>query len=186
MPNLFQLKARRSKLKANSYKLKASAGTTIIELTIVLGVIMMGILGVFSLMTQSLGLTRVVSERYAANYLGIEGVEIVKNIVDNNSWGALAAGNYEIAYTDSDPAALSLWSPPGRFLRIRSDGFYSYTPTGTSETPFRRKIEVSYPDCPGVENCEDHVRVSSVVSWRTRGEADFTLNVEDHLFNWRQ
>jgi len=171
------------RIKENS---KLQKGVTLIELIIAFAVLMTGVMAAFNLLIQSLGLTRVVADRYKANFLAIEGIELAKNLSDSNIWGAISAGAYEVSYkTTSLP--LTAYVDPGRFLHLK-DGFYSYdSSAGSLATPFRRQIQIAYPDdCALEPRCGDHLQVNSIVSWKSRGDIEFSINLEDHFFNWNQ
>lgn len=162
-------------------------GVTLVELLIALGILTLGIVAALGLLTQSLGFSRIVSDRYVANFLAIEGIEVVKNVIDNNSWGAVSAGTYEVEYNDASLPFAS-YTAPGNFLRVGADGFYGYdSGTGSKETRFKRRVVVSYPDDCGVESrCADHARVNAIVDWTSLSNIDFSIDVEDHFFNWKQ
>ena len=157
-------------------------GQLLIESIIAISMITIGLLGIFSLLSQSLGLRRVVSERYSATYLAAEAVEIVKNTIDTNYIKKLpwnqnlsTVGDYELDYDDQPPFSVYL----GKLLKYDSGtGIYSYN--FGDETQFKRKVTISYPD--GNAN---RVRVNVLVEWITRGEGKFSVNVEDHFYNWR-
>ncbi|MEK7182766.1 MAG: prepilin-type N-terminal cleavage/methylation domain-containing protein, partial [Patescibacteria group bacterium] len=57
-------------------------GQTLVELMIAMSVMSVGLLGVFAVLSQSLGLNRVVANQYVAANLAAEGIEVVKNIAD--------------------------------------------------------------------------------------------------------
>lgn len=150
------------------------------EALVALTVILVGMLGVFALISQSLGLTRVVADRYVASNLAAEGVEIVKNIIDTNylrnqPWNTgLAPGDYEVDYQDS-----SLGPNLNRNLNFDSNtGLYSYRAGQPSR--FQREIKISW------SSDGQQVQVNSIVRWITRGGGNFDVNVEDHFFNWRK
>jgi len=167
-------------------RLRNNDGITLVELIIALAVLMTGVIAAFNLLIQSLGLTRIVTDRYKASFLAMEGVEIVKNVSDSNAWGAIVSGDYEVEF-NSINLPLPSYSSPGRFLRIK-DGLYGYDgSSGSSDTLFKRKIEVTYPDDCGIEpRCGDHMKVNSIVTWQSRGGTDFSINLEDHFYNWNQ
>lgn len=154
-------------------------GYILVESLVAATIVVSGLLGIFALLSQSLGLNRVVSERYTATYLSAEGIEIVKNVMDNNvingrPWNAgVASGEYE---ADDDDLSLSSFS--GRRLMFDSaNGRYSYA--GGDETPFSRKIIIEQL---GGGN---EVKINSIVEWSTRGDAEFKVNLESRFFNWK-
>ena len=183
------------------------AGFYIVEAMVALGVLVVGFLGLLTLLANSLGLTRVVSDTYVANYLALEGVEIVKNVVDANiahgqnlnedcAWNAGFEG--EASYE----ADWQLWNVPGSCpgkqfatktfpigtyqgapLFLSDKGQYMYS-GGGKKTPFVRQIKVT-PNDPDPKKAFV-LTVNSIVTWTTRGGGDFSVNVEDHLFNWQR
>jgi len=159
--------------------MKHKRGYILVESLIATTIIVAGLLGIFSLLSQSLGLNRVVSERYTAAYLSAEGIEIVKNIIDNNiinnrAWNhGLISGEYE---ADDNDLSLSLFS--NQRLRFDdSNGRYSYA--SGEGTSFVRKIRVTQL------GSGEELKVNSIVDWTTRGDAQFQVDLESRFFNWR-
>lgn len=119
------------------------------------------------------------ADRFVASYLAAEGIEIVKNIVDNNliagrPWNeGLDDGDYEVNYDDS-----SLQTNQNRSLKFDPvSGLYSYS--GANSTNFQRMVKIE--NSTGGEE----ITVNSKVQWLTRGSGRFVINLEDHFFNWR-
>ena len=116
-----------------------------------------------------------------AYYLAQEGIEIVRNIRDNNwleqrtnpdlSWKeGLGTEDYEVSYNDTE-----LSPNQNRPLSIDdSDGFYSYS--GGAPTKFKRKISISEVD-------DDTLQVTVLVTWTERGR-EHTAKVIENLHNW--
>lgn len=159
-------------------KLGISSGQSLVEAMVAMSLIFFGILGVYGLAARAISLNRVVADRYVAIYLASEGVEVVKNIIDANvlqrrPWNeGLFNGEYEIEYKDS-----VLRSNQGRpLLHDANTGLYNYT-VG-EETTFRRVIKI---DTLGDG---EELKVVAQVSWRSRG-GDYSIDIEDHFFNWR-
>lgn len=156
-------------------------GQAIIEVLVAVSMLTVGFLGVVTLLSKSLGLNRVVSESYTATYLAVEGVEIIKNLIDANiiaraAWNqGLSDGTYEAEYS-----SLSV-QPAGVLRKLNFDplsGLYGY---GSGEaTPFTREIKIAWD-----QGNSDHMRVTATVRWVTRGGGQFESNVEDHFYNWR-
>lgn len=148
------------------------------ESLIAITIATVGLLGMFSLLSRSLSLTRVIADRYAAANLAGEGIEIVKNLIDNNILAArpwnrgLATGSYEVEY-DAD-----LLPYAGRKLFFSpTSGFYSHDTAGR-ETNFRREVRLERIG-------SDEIRVNSIVKWTSRGGGEFSIDLEDHFFNWQ-
>ena len=170
-------------------------GFTMIEIVIALFVLTVGVIGVynaFSIMTVA---TTQMSDRFTAAYLTQEGIEIARNIRDNNwlaenenwadgleSCGTGCEADYRTGI--SSGAGLTSYSSGGHYLYIDSNKFYSYNQNGT-ETRFKRKITINLVD--------DHtLRVTVTVFWDekpTIANIDFpaqpgSITAEDYLYNW--
>ena len=154
-------------------------GIALIEAVIAISIATVGLLALFTLLTRSLGLQRVVAERYIGANLAAEGVELIHNLVSTNflrgvAWNAgipSSRGEYEMDYNDG---ALV----PRSDRPLKYDGtFYSYD--AGAETPFYRVITVEPVGSPIEE-----IAVRSIVRWNTRGIAS-SVDVESHIFNWR-
>ena len=166
------------KLKAKSSKPKAKDGYLLMEVMVAISLLTIGFLAVLSLVSNSLSLNRVVSDQFTANYLAMEGIEIVKNLIDanylnSNPWNqGFNNSNYEVDYQSIGPG-----TDLSRYLSFDStSGFYDYN--GGVQTPFKRTIVVGL-------NASDEIKVNSIVKWTGRGGGEFEVNLEDKFFNWR-
>jgi len=160
------------------------------------------LLGVLTLLSQSIGANKDVTSEFIATYLAAEGIEITKNIIDTNCargggggrvWNTgVRQGSYEFEY---DTTANSGGQLPG--LRIDIDpsgksssplyydsvsGLYSYDPSGTP-TSFKRTIQIRVDPSGLGTNVE--LGIVSVVEWALRGGDTEEVVMEDHFFNWR-
>lgn len=155
------------------------AGQALIEVLVAVSILTIGMLGVVTLLNRALSLNRVISDNYTATYLAAEGVELAKNLIDaraaRGGWGnalPAPAGAYELDYEDTDFVV-----DQGRTLSFDpTSRLYGYR--GSSPTSFRRVVETEYVD-------SDEIRVTSVVAWETRGGGAFSVDLEDHFYNWR-
>ncbi len=153
-------------------------GQAIIEALVSLSALTVGFLGIFALLSQSFSLNRTVSNNYIANYLATEGIEVVKNVIDNNTinsraWDSgLTDGTFEVDYS-----SLSLSANQNRLLGFDPTAhLYSYS--GSSPTPFRRTVTLT--DLSGTQ-----LKVVSQVNWVDRGGGTFQVTLEDHFYHWR-
>lgn len=159
-------------------KFSRKSGQALVESIVALSVLTMGLLGIITLLSQSLGLNRSVSDNYTATYLGTEGIEVVKSIIDANqiqgrAWNeGLMNGAYEVTYD-----SVSLTSNQDRFLRYEpATNLYSYA--GSQATTLKRTVTIE-------RISGDELRVLSRVTWTTRGAGSFDIVLEDHFFDWR-
>jgi prepilin-type N-terminal cleavage/methylation domain-containing protein len=163
-------------------------GFTLIELIISIGVISAVLTGAFTLISMSFSTTTVGKSRVVAIGLVQEGLEIVRNIRDNNwlagkrdasSWrDGLGEGNYRVQYDK-----LTLLSPSANTFKIDSNGFYYYDDPGgggpranSVSTTFTRNINIQY-----IGN--NQIKLSCRVEWKDRGRTYF-VSAGTILYNW--
>jgi len=160
--------------------LKKENGQILVETMVALSMVVIGLLGLLSLLTYSIGLNKVISDQYVASYLAAEGIEIIKYLIDSNvangdpyNSGLSAGGDYEV------DVGGQISPNQNRFIYFdNQQKVYTYS-QGPIQTPFKRKINISY-------NGENEMIVKSTVNWTTRGGVSQEITVEDHFFNWRQ
>lgn len=159
-------------------------GQLLVESMMGISITIIGLLGILALLSRSVSLNRVISDQFIGNYLAAEGIEVVKNLIDaniiqKNAWnqGLDTAGNYEADYN-----SVILEHDSSQFLKF-DDTLNVYNYDSGADTPFKRKIAISYPDCPAL-HCERHIKAKSVVGW-TNKSGVFEVNLEDHFFNWQ-
>lgn len=163
-------------------------GYLLIESMLAITVILVGLLGIFSLLSQSLSLNRVIADRYVASYLAGEGLEVVKNIIDNNvlagdPWNSgLSAGKYQFDYV-ADKVGIDCGSSCDQgFYFDTNKKVYSYA-SGGQKTNFVRAVVLEpLIDKNGLVQA---IKVNSIVNWPARGGGRFTINLEDHFYNYR-
>jgi hypothetical protein len=158
-------------------------GFTLMEAILAIFVITTGLVGVLSLVSQTIASSTFSKDKLIAAYLAQEGIEIVRNIRDTNwlqnlDWNSgLAVGIYEADY---DSQWLSIYS--GNPLNLESlTNYYGY---GLGDaTKFTRKITISEPataSCPA----SDCLNVKVEVSWQERGNP-CSVEAQENLYNWK-
>jgi len=170
--------------------MKYEKGQLLVESMIGIGIALVGLLGILGLISSSASINRVVSQQLIGNYLAAEGIEITKNIIDadwmkdgvwNNDY--FDSGNFEIDYNTK---TLKPDEPFPTSARLASDqlllfdlatNLYNYQ-VGNG-TPFKRTIKTE------LISGGNEIKVNSIVAWNTRGGANFSVNLEDHFFNWK-
>lgn len=169
-------------LTAKSLKLKANSGQLLIEALVAMGILTVAVFAVFSLLTRSTSLNRVVSQQYVATYLAAEGIELTKNILDSNLLRCGTAWNTG-AVPQRDPYEVDYLSDRltnatgGKLLINPNNGFYQYQSGDPSL--FTRLIYLE------TISTDEQIRVTSVVNWRSRGGVENEVRLEDHFFKWR-
>ncbi|MDP1706496.1 MAG: hypothetical protein Q8L36_01625 [bacterium] len=184
-------------------------GSFMIEAMVAIVLAVVGLLGILNLIINSLRFNTDVVNRFVAANLGAEGIELVKNIIDTNyaknelSWSqGIDSGVYELAYncTSLDDQVnhcfligdIGLAQDPDVVFRDRAsffnfhDGLYDYQ--AGEPTVFKRIIIIESLDIDLDGNgfsTNDEIKVNVLTRWSERGRT-FTVNLEDHFFNWRQ
>lgn len=163
-------------------------GFTMIEMVIAIFILVVAIIGSYYYFSRITIATSVISSRLTAAYLAQEGLEIIRNMRDDNWLKGVAdwAGGFSVCSSGCEAdyttgaviEATVLRSYTGASLDIDSDGFYNYF--SGSPTKFKRKITVT----PVIVTPDDTVlQVSVLMEWEDRGEL-YNFTAEEKLYNW--
>lgn len=157
---------------------KQKKGFTLMEIIVVIGVIISVLTSTMVLISMTVNSTKASRLKITAISLSQEGLEIVRNIRDNNwlsgrrnalNWRqGMDPGDYRIQYNYSGLLAYSTIP-----LRI-NNGFYQYD--NGNNTLFYRKITIQHID-------SNQIRVISEVTWNERSRSQ-TISAETRLYNW--
>lgn len=155
-------------------------GFTLLETMFAILIVSIGILGIHNGMNFAIRNTQKARENFVGTYLAQEGIEIVKNVRDNNwindntdstDWliglDVCSSGCY------ADYQSASLTPGEGDFLRLNSDGFYGYSSDPDPKTIYKRKITIAQTANP------DELDVTVDVSWK-----GVTTTVKENIYNW--
>ncbi len=156
---------------AKGADLRLVRGQVLIEAIIAITLITVGLLGVYTFISKSFSLNRVVADQYIGTYLAAEGIELVKNFIDSGNTPT-GCDNYQIQYDSQTWTCADIVSEPLNF----SDGYYGYE-GGGQETRFTRTIAIG----PGGT---DETIVRSKVDWISQGGGKFNVELEDRFFKW--
>lgn len=167
------------KFKIFNLAAKTDGGYLLIEAIVAIFLLIVGFYAVFGLITNSIGLNKVAGDQFIANYLAMEGIEIVKNLIDANylsgqPWNTgISGGNFEVDYKSVNLNPIT----PNNYILYNSVNGYNYQ--SGSPTAFIRTINIE------LLKGGEEIKINSVVRWKGRGGANFEANLEDHFFNWR-
>ena len=193
-PHHFLLRETKKKLGILSSKIfnttKKGEGFTLIEMTITIFIVSIGLLGVYGVFARFVSQISLASSRLTAVYLAQEGIEITRNIRDNN---LLEGEDYsrglddcdtddgKFCEIDYDDAALTTYlnSYEGTFLNIDSNNYYSYNST-LNPTKFKRKINMKIFQIMAGE-ANDEVKVSVSVQWEEKGK-NYNIAIQEIFF----
>ena len=163
--------------------IKREEGSLMVESMIATSLVVIGILGIMSLLARSANLSHSTSHSLQATYLAAEGIEVVKNILDtdvaeNLPWGTSvpSSGTYCVRF---DTHILAACPSPEDFAYDPTSGFYIIDHCMASygcPFPFQREVAIT-----STGNAFD---VSSTVSWY-EGGAQKSVTLEDVFQGWR-
>jgi len=166
---------------------------------VAISVFVIGVLGFVSLLSNSLSLNREVADKFTANYLAAEGIELTKNLIDANILGSASGFNawndgfagdfsrpqtcFEIDYTNdrNDVRPISpcnINTTANEYLRFSSTNGYTYS--SGNFTPFKRLIRITRGSGRWGQ---DYIKVDSIVTWQGRGGSSNEIKLEDYFFN---
>lgn len=157
-------------------------GFSLIEVVVSVTIFIVVMIGVTALISLNITNAALLRNRLIAANLAQEGIEIVRNIRDNNflapedqpvPWNQnLGNGDWRVAY---DSQSLLSWNnQPLRFHP--ATGLFDYNTPGNASI-FRRTVNIQQVNV-------NEIKVTVTVNWEERGKP-FSLSVEDHLFNWK-
>lgn len=168
---------------------KDCRGMTLVETTVAMGIIIIGVMASLTLLLSSFNSTGKNEQEIVVVNIAREGIEILRalrnNRLDNNNEPVdIFDGSYDgLSYivdsldnfglqTTADDTAISFCGNCQLFLK---DGRYVHDPSG-SPTTFKRLVRI--------ENYSSHEKVIvSIVSWQYKGHTSSYL-LETHLTNW--
>lgn len=165
---------------------REEAGFSIVEITVVIFIISVGLLGVMALNTRNLQVQNINKNDLIAAQLAQEGLELVRNIRDTNwlkgdDWKSgvgigtnsdiVQDGDYTIDYAGNIVDIDGIDNAP---LSINGSGFYDHGVGASS--PFFRLISV-------VDQI-DSLNITCTVRWRERGRVN-DYKAETVLYNWK-
>lgn len=150
-------------------------GFTLIEILIAINVMIVGVVGIYALVPSIIKTTATNSNRFTGSQFAREGVELVRNIRDQNwlnmvNWDTGLTGCGTGCEMDYDDAGLIIFQ--NRLLKVDTNGFYNYE-TGT-ESIFKRKIIITPQG--------NWANVKVQIIWSGEGSP---LEVEENLYDWR-
>jgi prepilin-type N-terminal cleavage/methylation domain-containing protein len=183
-------------------RIAAAAGFTLLETLVAISILTLSVVGPLTAANRALVAARTARDQLTASYLAQEGVEYVRAVRDN----AFLAGpgvawvNFITAIFPCRGSATCTLDPsqpmgagtgyalvpcsgtcaPLRLTQL-SNGTYGYTQqtqSGTTVTPFTRRIQVT-----PVSGAEEEI-VTSTVSWTYHGTV-YTVVSKDHLTQWQ-
>lgn len=165
--------------------LKKQSGFSLLEIVVAIFIIVMGMVGVVSLITQNIQVQYINRNNLIASQLAQEGLELIrnkrdKNWLENNGWlSGITPGAYRVDYTGYISLVSSMEETR---LQQRDDlgqeGYYWYN-ADDSNTIFNRMITTSQP-----ESSPELLNVSCLIQWKDRGQT-YQYIADTVLYNWK-
>ncbi|MFB6212304.1 MAG: hypothetical protein ABEI53_00590 [Candidatus Magasanikbacteria bacterium] len=186
-------------MKFSNFK-KTENGQILIESLVSISMAMVALLGVITLLTNSIGINKSIGREHTAVYLAAEGIEVVKSLIDDNymddcAWNGrgLGTGKYELSYKTEinvETCNESFNGPwrnvsgfgEARNLRVNPKGFYGYD-SSWPKTPFKRFVSINFEDVNGQGDAR--MLIKSHVRWNKKGGGTERIVLEAHYYNWR-
>lgn len=174
------------------YFLSNKKGLTLLETTIALGILMIGILASLTLMLSSFKYIQSTEDEIVVVNLAREGIEIVRSIrnngninifsgdYDNESYFVDSQSNSSLS-TDNILNSVELADCDNCRLYLSSTGRYSHpsSTAGYTATAFKRIITIQ----PVTDSPYEKIIISSV-SWQTKDRVS-TFSLETRLTDWQ-
>jgi hypothetical protein len=169
----------------NRFSAKNESGSLMIESIVAASLVVVGILGIMSLLINSAHTSAGATNRLIAAYLASEGIEVVKNILDTEY---LEGKSFAQDFTPGATYSLS-YDSTSTLLAVGSSTPVQITPAhlfcdkldpgcGGTDTLFNRAVRIGNSSNPAV------LDVQSVVSWTENGVPK-TFTLEDKFTGWR-
>lgn len=159
---------------------KIKNGFSLLEIIVAIFVISMGMIGVSSLLIQNIQTQYINKNTLIASQLAQEGLELVRNIRDNNwlagdDWNnGIGEGNYIVDYTGYINSVVGIDDAKLKFREF--EGFYWHN-IGTPDSIFSRMITITQPEL-------GFINVLCLVQWKIKNNT-YTYEVNTVLYNWK-
>jgi len=171
---------------------KNNFGFSLVEVLTVITIVVIGMLGLVSLVRQNIQVQNVNKNYLIASMLSQEGLELVRNIRDENwldntilNWQqnkdemVPPDNTYTIYYDEASGISINsaVNSIDQEEAKLKfTDGFYNHDASSLDDSIFSRLISaVDYGD---------YVAASSTVQWQDRGKT-YNYVSETYFYDWR-
>jgi len=168
-----------------------SRGFSLVETLVAVGILVVAVVGALTAAQSGISSSIFSKNQVIAIYLAQEGVEVIRNIRDENalndrSWLVGISDNSSdpcyfgnTCYVDALQNTLTRCSGGGSCPNLKQDsdtGFYGYNLLW-SETGFRREIILTFIN-------QNEISILVTVDW-SKGSIDRQFRVRENILNWQ-
>jgi hypothetical protein len=156
--------------------LRNQKGLSLLDVVVAIFIIIVGLVGILSLINHSLGSSSRGKNEIVASFLAQEGIEMIRLMRSANAdwadwYNSVNDGNYRVQYSDN--YLMSYSDVP---LKVDpNNGLHNYN--AGSDSIFHRRINL-------VKISSDEIKVISEIKWFYKGQW-YYLVVEDRLWKWQ-
>jgi len=161
-------------------------GFSLLETLVAIFLLIMVIIGPFSMAVKSLVLISLSQHQITASYLGQEGIEIIRSVRDNNfinnrDWlfGLDPCLGNDGCYVDALTGLAYQCLGACPYIKYNASSTIPYNYQNGNDTIFTRKIKITK-----LSN-SDEAKVEVVVSWPERYIGTKTFTIQENIFNWK-
>lgn len=180
---------------------KLKPGFTLIETLVAISILTAAIAGPLVMSIKNIGTANTSQDQLVAFYLGQEVIEYVRNVRDSNlikkdldevsfdwldgleeciSSDGSNACSIDVFEEIEEDNSITLCAGICGYLSINGDKKYGHSGLLSS---FRRTIKITNP----VDDNPDEAQVDIEMKWKSKyGSKVKTMNLQDHIFNWRE
>lgn len=178
------------KLTANSYKLKATKGFTLIETLVAISILMIAIASPLTIAQKGVASAIYAKDQIIASYLAQDAIEFIINKSDRNKISGVVEGwLYEILSApdekcnkDSscqvDTTNGAITTCDGACEELKYSNEYSYSYRSGESSGFRRSVIVEEV------NPDTEALITVKISWSDKGKHR-ELTFQTRIFNWK-
>ncbi|MDD5291290.1 MAG: prepilin-type N-terminal cleavage/methylation domain-containing protein [Patescibacteria group bacterium] len=162
---------------------KKQSGFSILEIVVAFSIITIGLVGVLSLTTQNVQVEYVNKNNLVASQLAQEGLELTRNIRDNNwlsgnDWdNGITPGNYIVDYAGNITSVEGIEEAKLQQSNDAGEEDYYWHQAGDLDSLFSRLITIT-------QTSSESLNVSCLVQWEDRGQT-YQYVADTILYDWR-
>ncbi|MFA4833270.1 MAG: prepilin-type N-terminal cleavage/methylation domain-containing protein [Patescibacteria group bacterium] len=162
---------------------KGQSGFSILEIVVAFSIITIGLVGVLSLTAQNVQVEYTNKNNLVASQLAQEGLELIRNIRDNNwlvgnSWdNSITPGTYIVDYSGNISSVAGIGEARLQQRNDIGEEDYYWHEASDPDSLFSRLITIT-------QTSPELLNVSCLIQWEDRGQT-FQYVADTILYDWR-